>query len=220
MKMTEVTQQQEPEVNEVDQLKQQLADAQKAIEALASKKDELLKETKAAKEEKRKQAELVEQAKEAQLATAAKNGEFESLWKQAQEELQRERAQRDDDRKNTRKQTIENEAMKIAVDLAKDDKKAVLLKRFLADSLSNVADDYGQVEQDVLKSVRQQFETDELYAALRAGNMSVGGSAPGNNKSTGGTTQSMTRAEFNKIPIAKQSEYMGKVIKGQAKLVD
>lgn len=172
--------QKQPEVNEVEVLKQQLADAQKAIEALASKKDELLKETKAAKEEKRKQAELAEQAKKEQLSIAEKNGEFEKLYKQAQEEKQNLAKQLELDRQERRKDKIDIEANKIAIELAKNSKDAVLLKKFIAESIGNIADERGQVDVDVLKSVRQQFETDDLYSSLRKGNQSVGGSAPGN----------------------------------------
>lgn len=211
MKMTDVTQEQQNdvEVNEVELLRQQLADAQKSIEALASKKDELLKETKAAKEEKRKQSELADKAKQAELEAAAKNGEFEKLHKHALEELEKERAERLADRKRNRNAAIENEALKIAVDLAKDDKKAALLKEFVAKSLGNVADDYGQVEQDVLKSVRQQFETDDLYSSLRAGNLSVGGGAPGNNKSGNSSgVREMTQREVDSLPPAQKVELL------------
>jgi len=219
--MTDVVEQQEEvEVNEVDVLKQQLADAQKAIEALASKKEELLKETKAAKEEKRRQVEMADQAKKKQLEVAEKNGEYEKLWKQEQETRTKLEQQLQQDRKERRDEKISLEAIKIANELAKGDAyKAELLSSFIAKSLGNVADDFGRIEVDVISSVRQQFETDKKYAPLLGGNLSVGGSAPGNNKSTGGTPN-MVRAEFDKLPLHKQAEFIAKVRKGSATLSD
>lgn len=202
------------EVNEVQTLKQQLEEAQKAIQALVNKKEELLKETKAAKEEKRRKAEEA-------LQVAEKNGEFEKLYKQAQEERSKLEQQLTQDRKDRRDEKISLEAIKIANDLAKGDAyKAELLSNFVAKSLSNIADDFGRVGEDVLTSVKQQFETDKKFAPLLGGNLSVGGSAPGNAKSSGSATQNMTRADFDKMPVWKQAEFISKVRKGSATLSD
>lgn len=215
MKMTEivneVVEQEQPEVNEVDNLRQQLADAQKAIEALANKKDELLKETKAAKEERRRQAELADQAKQEQLATAQKNGEFEKLWKQEQEEKAALKEQLNTDRKERRNEKVGLSAMRLAVDMAKGDaSKAELLSTFLANSISNLADDFGNVDEDTLISVRKQFEADKKYSPLLGGNLSNGGSATGNTRSANQTTQTATRDDFNAMSHEARRQFFSK----------
>ncbi len=71
---------------EIIDYKAKYEEAQKSIEALASKKEQLLNETKKAKEERARQAAAAELARKEQLEVAQKNGEFEKLWKQEQQE--------------------------------------------------------------------------------------------------------------------------------------
>jgi len=204
----------------IETLKSQLAEAQKAIESLASKKDELLKETKAAKEEKRKQADLVQVAKQEQLAVAEKNGEFERLFKAEREERTKLEELLSSTKKEQRNEKIGLAAMKVAVDLAKGDaNKAELLSEFLAKSISNVADELGRIDEDTLNSVRKQFESDKRYAPLLGGNLSNGGSAPGNARGAG-VSQTINRAEFDQMPAYKKSEFITKVRDGKAQLTD
>lgn len=217
----EVMQQEEQsvEVNEVEVLRKQLAEAHKSIEALAAKKEELYKETKAAKAERQRQAEIAEQARKEQLSIAEKNGEFEKLWKQEQETRTKLEHQLQQDRKDRRKEKLDLEAIKIAGDLAKDSDKAALLKVFVANSLSNVADDYGNVDADVVNGIRQQFESDKLYASLRAGNQSVGGSAPGNTRSAGNIVNELTFEQFSKLSPAQQLEFSRAKDAGKARIL-
>lgn len=175
---------QEVEVNEIDTLKQQLADAQKAIEALASKKDELLKETKQAKEERRKAAEIAEQAKREQQSVAEKNGEYEKLYKQKDEEYSKLQQEFIKSRTERRDEKIELSANKLANELTKGDgNKAELLSAFIAKTISSVADDNGGVDVETLQDIKKQFETDAKYAPLIVKNLSSGGGAPGNTRS-------------------------------------
>lgn len=224
MQDEEIKQEEVPVVNEVEVLKQELAEARKSIDALVAKKDELYKETKAAKEEKRRQAEIAETIKKEQLQLAEKNGEFEKLYKFEQEEKQKilEEKQKLEnvilqEKKDRRKEKIEIQASNIANELAKDPEKAVLLKRFVADSLSNLADDYGQIEEDVLRGVREQFESDKLYTSLRAGNQSVGGSAPGNTRGVVNNVKQLTTEEFFKLDSQQRHAYSMAVAAGKAK---
>jgi len=217
--IVEVAEQQETEVDKVD-YKSMYEEAQKSIEALSAKKDELLKETKQAKEEKRRQAELAEQAKKQQLEVAEKNGEFEKLWKQAQEEKETIQNELLNSRKERRDEKINLAAMKVAVDLAKGDpNKAELLSDFLARSIGKVANEFGQVDDEVLSSVRKQYETDSKYSPLLGGNKSVGSGAQGNTRSAS-VNNTLTRADFNALSLEKRTEFMGKVAKGNAQLVD
>ncbi len=189
-------------------------EAQKSIEALASKKEELLKETKQAKEEKRKQVEL-------QLEVAQKNGEFEKLWKQEQQEKEHALKELQLSRQERRDEKINLAAMKVAVDLAKGDaNKAELLSEFIAKSIGKVADEYGQVDNDLLSSVRTQFETDKRYSPLLGGNQSNGSGAQGNTRSASVASKTLNRDEFSKLSSPAQSEFMSKIRSGSAQLID
>jgi hypothetical protein len=200
--------------------KSKYEEAQKAIEALAAKKEELLKETKNAKEEKRKQAELAEQARQEQLEVAQKNGEFEKLWKQEQQEKERVLQELQNSRKERRDEKINLAAMKVAVDLAKGDAdKAELLSEFVAKSIGKVADEYGQVDNDLLSSVRTQFETDKRYTPLLGGNKSVGSGAQGNTRSASVKT-TLDRAAFDQLSPKAKAEFAAKVRSGSASLTD
>lgn len=207
----------EQEVNEVDTLRQQLADAHKAIEALASKKDELLKETKAAKEEKRR---IAESSRQEQEALSHKNGEYEKLFKQRDEEYKQLQQQIQQEKQERRQDKINLTANKLAVELAKGDaNKAELLSVFVANNLSTLADEHGQLDTSTLDGIKKQFESDAKYKPLLGGNMATGGSAPGNTRSVG-DTQKMNRAEFDTMPVHKQAEYISKVRQGKAQLID
>lgn len=213
----QVAEQQEVEVNEVEVLRQELALAKKDLAALAAKKDELLSETKKAKEEKRRQTEEADRIKQEQLT---KNGEYEKLWKSAEEEKEKYKEALSNYQKELKEQAISVKAEKIALDLSnKDPDKAELLKHFVVRSLSNLADDHGHLDDEILSSVKKQFETDKRYALLLGSNLSSGGSAPGNTRSAS-VSSTMNRAEFDKLPPQKKSEFIGKVQKGQAQLID
>lgn len=199
----------EVEVNEIETLKAQLDEAKKAIEALAHKKDELLKETKAAKEEKRKAAEIADAAKRKELESAQKNGEYEKLWKQAQEEKEQIAKELERDRQERRQDKIKMAATKLALDLAKGDvNKAELLTEFVAKSINNVADDAAQIDNDVLLSIKNQFEKDAKFAPLLGGNLANGGSAPGNTRSAQQDNKQMDRQAFEKLDAAKRMQFI------------
>ncbi len=197
----------QPETDEID-YKAKYEEAQKNIAGLLSKKDELMAETKAAKEEKRKQENLATQAKQEQLDIAQKNGEFEKLWKQEQQEKEKALQDLQTSRQERRNEKINLSAMKIAVDLAKGDaNKAELLSDFLARSIGKVADEFGHIDADILSSVRTQFETDKKYSPLIGGNQSVGSGAPGNTRGAQQDVKTITRSEFDTMPHAARSKF-------------
>lgn len=203
-------------VPEVD-YKSKWEEAQRSIEALAAKKDELLNETKRNKEERRLQAELADQAKHEQLRESEKKGEFEKLWKQAQEEKDSLKQLLANTQKERRDDKISNYAMKVALDLAKGDAyKAELLSEFVARSIGKVADEYGHIDSDVLSSVRTQFETDNKYAPLLGGNQSVGSGAPGSTRSAPQKNTTLTRAEFESLDQPSRTKFF----KSKGKLQD
>jgi len=174
----------EQPLEDINELKRELAEAKKAVEALANKKDELLKETKAAKEEKRKAADDAEQAKREQQSIAEKNGEYEKLYKQKDEEYAKLEHKYTTAQNERRNEKIELAANKVANELTKGDgNKAELLSSFIAKTISNVADETGRVDNETLQDIKKQFECDVKYAPLIVTNLSTGGGAPGNMRS-------------------------------------
>lgn len=204
----EVAEQPEVETPEVDYkaFYEQHKETVEKLPGLVTKNKELLAETKAAKEEKRKQAEIAEQAK---LEHAQKNGEFEKLWKQAQEEKEKIQQELNKDRQERRSDKINLAALKLAGELAKGDtNKAELLSEFVAKTVSSLADEYGNIEQDVLTSVKQQFETDSKYTPLLGSNGSIGGGAPGSNKGVQVNSKEVGRQAFAKLSPEQQMKHI------------
>lgn len=163
------------------------------LPGLVEKNRELLAEAKKVKDEKRKAEETL----------AKQNGEYEKLAKQYEDELRYERQER-------RSEKIKLQATKLAAELTKGDTdKAELLEVFLTQSLDSIADEKGQLDNALLSNVRKQFETDKKYQPLLGGNGSVGGSAPGNTRSAT-ITNTITRAEFDKMNDVQRREFFAK----------
>lgn len=210
--MSDVVEQQE-ELQEIDYkaFYESNVNKVKDFDSVVAKKDELLKETKQAKEKERKQTEVAELARKEQKELAEKNGEFEKIAKYEREEKEKALSELMATRKENRDEKIHNAAMKVAIDLAKGDaKKAELLREFLAKSISNVADEFGRVDADTLQSVHKQFEVDERYAPLLGGNLSVGGSAPGNMRSAPQKDKVITRADFETLSQYERGQFFSK----------
>lgn len=208
--------QQETVVPEID-YKAELEKMRAELDLVRAKKDELYKETKTAKQQRE---DALKEAKRIENEKALRDGEYEKLFKQRDEEYKKLEQQLHQDKQDRRKDKIELTASELANELAKGDaNKAVLLRRFVADNLSSIADDMGNLDNDTLASIKKQFETDSKYQPLLGGNLSAGGSAPGNTRSVG-TSQVMKRAEFDTLPVYKQAEFITKVQQGKAQLTD
>ena len=216
---TEVNETPVTEIQEIDYkaFYEQNKETVEKLPGLLNKQQELLAETKKAKEERRKIEEL---SKQEQMSLAEKQGKFEDLYKQTLEELKQERAIKAQEIQERRKEKIDLIASKVAESLAKGDtNKAELLSVFVSRDIHAVADESGNVDNDVIESIKKQFEADAKYQPLLGGNKSVGGSAPGNTRSAG-ASEEKTRADFDKLPALKKSEFMAKVRQGKAQLTN
>lgn len=185
------------------------------LEKVAAKKEQLYKETKAAK------AAREEAAAEAQRVmeeTAKKNGEFEKLWKTASQEKEELMQQLKAIKNGSRQEKLNLASMKIATELADGD-NAELLSEFVKRNLENIADDDGSLSEDVMKAIAAEFKNNAKFKSLLRSSKASGGGAPGNMKGTSEKT-SLTRAEFDKLSPQKQYEFIGKVRSGSAELTD
>jgi hypothetical protein len=171
------------------------------LSSLAAKKDELLGETKKAKA-----AKAEAQAKI--LADAQKNGEFEKLWQGEQERANDLDKKLNGFKTEIRQEKINNNAMKIANELAKGKTEAAqLLSTFVGQSLSELADDMGNLDNAVLDSIKNSFLSDAKYAPLLGGSKATGGGAvggkPGNQQKS-----EISRSEFFSLNAQQQSDHI------------
>jgi len=205
------------ETAEID-YKAELEKARAELELVKAKKDELYRETKTAKQQRE---EALKEAKRIEQEKAMRDGEYEKLFKQRDDEYKQLEQKLAADRQERRNEKIEIQATRVAAELAKGDAhKAELLSVFVARSISSIADENGIVDGSALDSVRKQFETDSKYQPLLGGNLSVGGSAPGNTRSAGvDHTKTMTMGEYENLSPTKKLEFSRLVQSGKAELI-
>lgn len=180
--------------------------AQKDLEVVAAKKDQLYNETKKAKQEREQAAKKELEIRRQQEEQAAKNGEFEKLWKQAQAELEQERQDKLNIKQGYKKEKIEVQAMSIANDLA-DGPNAKLLSKFVVESLNHLSDENGSLSDDVLQSVKEEFKNNEMYKALLRSSKATGGGAPGNMRGAQQENSIKKDAFYSMSDVDRQAHY-------------
>lgn len=153
---------------------------------LKSKLDELLGETKTAKQ---KAKELEDAQAAAEEARAKEKGEFKELYEREQKAKSELSEKYDQYAKKIQAKDIELSSSAIALELTRDTKRAELLKKeisqFARYSEDGVKFEMGGVEVDRAKVVAHITES---YPFLVDGNQSSGGGAPGG-KTGGGAAK-------------------------------
>lgn len=185
------------------------------LDKVVAKKEQLYKETKAAKAARE---EAAAEALRISEETAKKNGEFEKLWKTASQEKEQLLQQLQEIKTGNRNEKLKVASMRIATELADGD-NADLLSEFVKRNLENMADEDGSLSDDVIKAVTSDFKNNVKFKSLLRASKASGGGAPGNMKS-GGEKTSLTRAEFDKLNPVKQREFVDLIRKGSAILTD
>ena len=179
------------------------------FDAIKSKNDELLTETKTAKEAKRK-AEADAIAEKDRMAK--ESGDFESLYKSSSEKLQLTESTLNELQGKIQKEQKGNAAMKIAADLA-EGSNIDLLSTFIDTRLSfqegalKVTDGSGNLTISSLDDLKAEFKNDPKFASLLKGNQSSGGGATGGNNS-GSAAKTKSRAEFTALNPADQMKHV------------
>jgi chromosome segregation ATPase len=185
---------------------QELADQ---FDAIKNKNDELLTETKSAKEAKRK-AEADAIAEKDRMAK--ESGDFESLYKSSSEKLQMTESTLSQLQGRIETEQKGNAAMKIAADLA-EGSNIDLLSTFINTRLSfqegnlKVTDGSGNLTISSLDDLKAEFKNDPKFASLLKGNQSSGGGATGGNNS-GSAAKTKSRAEFTALNPADQMKHI------------
>lgn len=174
------------------------------LEKIKPNYEKLYKETKQAKADRDK----------AEREKAEKDGEFEKLWKQAQDELENERKEKLALKQSHRQDKLEVVASRVVKDLAEGN-NAIILSTFVKEKLDKLADETGLIQDDVLQSVKKDFETNDLFKGLLKGSKASGGDAPGNTSGKA-LTKEISRADFEKL----DQDSRGKFFAGGGKLID
>ena len=179
------------------------------FDAIKSKNDELLTETKTAKEAKRKaEADAITEKDR----MAKESGDFESLYKSSSEKLQMTESTLSQLQGRIEKEQKGNAAMKIAADLA-EGSNIDLLSTFIDTRLSfqegalKVTDGNGNLTISSLDDLKAEFKNDPKFASLLKGNQSSGGGATGGNNS-GSAAKTKSRAEFTALNPADQMKHV------------
>lgn len=181
--------------DDVEALKAQVAELTKGIEALKSKNDELLTETKAAKAAKR---EAEEKAKAEAEELARKSGNIEALEKSWQEKLAKAQAdaQRTIDalQGSITTMTVDNVAVRLANEIAVPGSADILIPHIKArlaaeqrdgQFVTVVRDAQGKPSAASLDDLKTEFMTSPAFAPVIVGSKASGGGAGGGSKGGG-----------------------------------
>ncbi len=193
------------DTKEVVDYKAMYENTQAELAKIQAHQEKLLTETKKAKKDREEQ--LAAHAK-AEQEKAMKDGEFEKLWQSAEQNRKNLEQQLNEERMSRKNENIGTHAMRLAVELADGDaQSAKLLSHFLKDRLTKMAGENGQIDDNILSAVKQEFKNNNDYAPLLLGSKAKGGGALGS--SSGATqSQSVTRAEFQAMNPVQQRTFL------------
>jgi len=197
-------------VAENEALKARTEELSTSADSMKQKMDQLLGETKKAKQE-REQAEL--SARQASEQKAKEAGDFEQLHKSSEQARQTLEQRLQEMQSGIANEKRSNAAMRIAADLA-DGANAEILSEFISRRLKytddglKVTNDAGELTVSSIDELAQEFKGNTRFAALLKGNQAGGGGASGGGKQGGGAVKEMSRTEFDSMPPNKRTEFI------------
>jgi uncharacterized coiled-coil protein SlyX len=202
----------------IEELQAQLAEKDSTIsniqgqlDAVKSKADELLDETKKAKALKREAEEIAKQEAEDK---ARKKGDYEQLLKSSETERNRLKDELNGIRTSMTKEKINNESLKIASELASGS-NAEILSEFISRRLQiteeglKVTDANGNLTIATVDHLKDEFRSNPKFKSLVDGIKSTGsGATP---TSDGVTGQTPTREQIRAMGDIERSKYFQKL---------
>jgi len=151
-------------------------------ERLKGHHSKLLEETKTAKQ---KAAELEKAQQDAEIARQHEQGEYKTLAERYKAEAETERKALVELKGSIANQALDSAAMQAALTEANSPANAKIMARFIRDQLEySEAGVIGKGGKSADDAIKEMFATGD-FEALRKGNQSSGGGAPGS-KSSGG----------------------------------
>lgn len=195
---------------ENEALKSQQAELSTSNQSMKQKMDELLGETKKAKQERELAAQTAKAAADAEAKSA---GNFEQLHRSSEEARQSLEQQLKGLRDGIAGEKRNNAAMRIAGDLA-DGANAEILSEFISRRLKYtdeglmVTNEAGELTVSTVDQLAEEFKGNARFASLLKGNQSTGGGAAGGGKLGGGAAKEASRSEFDSMPPNKRTEFI------------
>lgn len=192
-------------MEEVVDYKAMYEKAQEDLQKVVAKKEELLTETKKAKQDK---ADQIAAAAKAEQDKALKDGEYERLFHSEAAKSKALEQELNNERTSNRQEKIQSHAMKLAIELADGDAlSAKLLSKFLNESIAKMADERGSLDDSVLKAVKKEFQNNADYAPLLSGSKAKGGGALGSGNSVA-KQNTVDRTTYDSWTLGKQREFV------------
>lgn len=193
--------------NEPD-YKAQVAALQAEKEALLNKNNELLTETKKAKETRRAAEQLAEE--EAKKKAEAE-GNFKQLFESSEAERQKAIQERDELLSKNAKKEVKAEALKLSAKLAEGENvelMATFIERRLkyTNGAVKVTDIDGNLTVSSLDQLKEEFEGNSRYASLLKGSKSSGGGANGGANGSG-AAKTVSREVFDGMSQKDRSAF-------------
>lgn len=172
---------------------------------LKRKVEELLEESKTAKEAKRRAEEEAERAREEK---ARKDGDYKTLAEQYEGKLKEWETRYEQERKERAKDAVNREAMRLAASLS-EGPNAEILSEFISrrmryeDGKVKVTDAEGNLTISSLDDLQAEFRNDQRFAALVTGTKGSGSGAAGQG---GGAPQKQLKdmSEQERVALYKQ----------------
>ena len=171
---------------------------QEDTSGLKQKVDELLAESKSAKQKAR---EIEERARQEAEQRAKEENDYRSLYESSEAERSKALKELDEVRSNIAREKTDTAAMKLAAELA-DGHNAELLSTFIKgrirfdDGKIQVLDATGNPTVSTVEDLKKEFQTSGRYDSLLRGNKAGGGgAAPSNGGGAAKKLSEMTEAE-------------------------
>ena len=164
-------------------------------ERLKGHHSKLLEETKTAKQ---KAAELEKAQQDAEIARQHEQGEYKTLAERYKAEAETERKALVELKGSIANQALDSAAMQAALSEANSPANAKIMARFIRDQLEySEAGVIGKGGKSADDAIKEMFATGD-FEALRKGNQSSGGGAPGSKTGGGAAEQGNEKAEAAK----------------------
>ena len=177
--------------------------------AMQNKLNELLTETKKAKQRARDETEEKEKI---QLEKARKEGDIEQLLKSSEKERNDLQGKFNELTSKISSEKVKLEALRISTDLA-DGSNVELLSEFVTKRLRytdegvKVVDGKGELAVTTIEELKKEFETNEKFKSLIRGSKATGGNAQGSGANKPGKPKQIDRTAFDGLSQSQRSQF-------------
>ena len=152
------------------------------------------------------------QAEDEARKTAEAEGNYKQLFESSEKTNETLRQENEEIRSTGAKKDINNQALKMASNLAEGHNIGILsglmAKRLkVVDKEVRIVDENGNLTVSTLSDLEDEFRSSAVYASLVKGNQSSGGGATGSDSGSGATA-TMKRSDWNALGQNKKSKFL------------